>query len=74
MSVHFAVAKRFVEKFGCMRLTVTEALVWLKANMKETDLFQQINKFLRSGSVVPDELTIQAIEAVTTTAQGHLRG
>lgn len=68
------VARHFEKVFGCMRVSLGEALRWVLDNVAHTDLAEQIQKHLRSGSTVPDALAVQALEIVLMTSHVQTRG
>ena len=69
-----AVARHFEKVFGCMRVSMGEALRWVLEHLAHIDLAQQIEKHLKSGAAVPDRLAIQALEMALMTSQVRSRG
>ena len=69
-----SLANRFVKEFGCVRLSVGEAIRAILNNQSNTALAQEIKQFLFKGKVIPDELAIQCIEISILDVKCQLRG
>lgn len=67
-------ALRFVKEFGCVRLSVGEAIRAILTNQPNTELAQEIQSYLIRGKTVPDELAIQCIEIATLDVKCQLKG
>lgn len=67
-------ASRFVKEFGCVRLSVGEAIRAILNNQPNTALAQEIRTFLFKGKTIPDELAIQCLEISILDVKCQLRG
>jgi adenylate/nucleoside-diphosphate kinase len=67
-------ANRFVKEFGCVRLSVGEAIRAILINQPTTELAQEIQSYLIKGKTVPDELAIQCIEISVLDVKCQLKG
>ena len=67
-------AKRFVETFGCLRLSVGEAVRKLLDQFSYSELAMQIRMHLTAGETIPDELCVLALERITMDVQCQTRG
>ena len=67
-------ANRFVKEFGLVRLSIGEILRKIFISHAHTNLAHEIVSFLKKGFVVPDELTIQALEIYLLDPQCITRG
>ena len=68
------VAKRFCHEYGCIRLSIGEAMRKVIADNPESDLTAQIISHLKKGQAVPDELCVLALERVLLNIQCSTRG
>ena len=68
------VARRFVTEYGCVRLSIGEAIRSVLSTQPNTDLARCINKFLHQGLTVPDECAVQALEVALMDARCLERG
>ena len=69
-----AVANRFVEEYGVVRLSIGEAIRKVLNFQSYTELARQINLHLKAGTTVPDELAVQALEVALLDMQCQTRG
>lgn len=69
-----SLANRFTKEFGCVRLSVGEAVRAILDKQPNTALAQEIRQFLFKGKTVPDELAIQCIEISILDVRCQLRG
>ena len=67
-------AYRFAKEFGCVRLSVGEAIRAILHNQPNTELAQEIQSYLIKGKTVPDELAIQCIEISILDVKCQLKG
>ena len=74
MSCVVKVAKRFVETFGCVRLSVGEAVRKLLEQFPDTELAGQIKSHLKAGETIPDELCVLALDRIMMDVQCQTRG
>ena len=72
--VHFAVAQRFASEYGCLRLSIGEAMRRMIAQFPESELTQQMLSYLKVGQTIPDELCVLALERVLLDVQCNSRG
>lgn len=68
------VARRFVELFGCVRLSVGEAVRKLLDQFPYSELAMQIKMHLTAGETIPDELCVLALERIMMDTQCQTRG
>ena len=69
-----AVARRFEKKYGCMRLSIGEALRRVITLFPDTKLTQVILSHLKTGQAVPDDLCVYALERALLDIQCQTRG
>ncbi|KAI8520846.1 adenylate kinase [Branchiostoma belcheri] len=69
-----ALANRFVQEFGVMRISIGEAIRNVLTNQKKSDLAKLINAQLYKGLTVPDELAVQALEVSLMDMVPQTRG
>ncbi|BFZ09241.1 hypothetical protein BsWGS_12280 [Bradybaena similaris] len=67
-------AKRFVEDYGAVRLSIGEAMRHVLSQQPQSELAKQILWNLIRGRVVPDELQIQALDVSLLDVQCQIRG
>ena len=67
-------AKRFVDEYGVIRLSIGEAIRNILDYQSKTDLSQKIQLHLKKGLTVPDELGIQALEVALMDMRCQTRG
>jgi adenylate/nucleoside-diphosphate kinase len=67
-------ANRFVKEYGCVRLSVGEAIRAILKNQPNTELAETIQSYLTKGKSVPDELAIQCIEVSILDVKCQLHG
>ena len=67
-------ANRFVKEFGCVRLSVGEAIRMILENQPDTELAENINAHLIKGKIVPDELAIQCVEVAIMDVKCQING
>ena len=67
-------ARRFVEMFGCVRLSVGEAIRKLLDQFPYSELAMQIKMHLTAGETIPDELCVLALERIMMDVQCQTRG
>lgn len=67
-------ANRFVSEYGCVRLSVGEAIRAILDNQPDSELAESIRNYLIKGKTVPDELAIQCIEIAILDVKCQLRG
>lgn len=65
---------RFVKQYGCVRLSVGEAIRAVLKNQPNTELAETIQSYLIKGKTVPDELAIQCIEVCILDVKCQLHG
>ena len=68
------VARRFAETFGCLRLSVGEAVRKLLDQFPYSELAMQIKMHLTAGETIPDELCVLALERIMMDVQCSTRG
>ena len=69
-----AVAKRFAEDYGMVRLSIGEAMRTLLETQPKTALTQELLSYLKRGLTVPDELAIQALQVAMMDMRCQTRG
>ncbi|XP_078256014.1 adenylate kinase 9 [Rhinoraja longicauda] len=67
-------AKKLVKEFGLQRLSAGEAIRSVLATQKKTELAVNMNKHLKHGLVVPDELAVKCLQVVLMDAVCNTRG
>lgn len=60
--------------FGCMRLSMGEAIRKLLEQFPDTELAGQIKSHLIAGETVPDELCVLALDRIMMDVQCQTRG
>ncbi|XP_064400448.1 adenylate kinase 9-like [Halichondria panicea] len=68
------VARRFAAEYGCVRLSIGEALRMYIDMFPRSKLTELIESHLRSGQVVPDDLCVHALEKALLSVQCTTRG
>lgn len=68
------VARRFCEEFGCVRLSMGEAIRMVLESQKKTFLGQCLLQHLNKGLAVPDELAVRALEVAIMDMRCQTRG
>jgi len=69
-----SVALRFAAEYGCLRLSVGEAMHRVIEQFPESELTRLMQSFLQAGQVVPDELCVLALERTLLDVQCNARG
>ena len=67
-------ARRFADEYGMVRLSAGEALRLVLETQPRTQLAVAIDQHLRRGVVIPDALTVQAIEVAIMDMRCQTRG
>ena len=67
-------AKRFVDEYGVVRLSVGEAIRNILEFQSNTDLAMRMQSHIKKGLTVPDELLVQAIEVALMDMRCQTRG
>ena len=70
----YAVARRFAEEYGMVRLSVGEAMRSLLEQQPNSELAVAIRSHTHKGLTVPDELAVQAIEVAMMDMRCQIRG
>ena len=68
------VAKRFEKEYGCLRLSVGEAIRRVIAQFPNSKLTQIIQSHLKTGQSVPMDLCVHALERALLDVQCQTRG
>uniref|UniRef100_A0A4W3JUK8 Uncharacterized protein n=1 Tax=Callorhinchus milii TaxID=7868 RepID=A0A4W3JUK8_CALMI len=68
------VARRLANEYGLQRISAGEAVRTVLVTQKKTFLALQINKHLKKGLTVPDELVVQCIEVLLMDILCNTRG
>ena len=63
-----------METFGCLRLSVGEAVRKLLDRFPYSELAMQIRMHLIAGETIPDELSVLALERIMMDVQCQTRG
>ena len=74
MFIFFTVAKRFVEDYGVVRLSIGEAMRQVITLQPKSELARMMNWHLMRGRVVPDDLQVQALEIAMLEMRCQTRG
>lgn len=69
-----SLAKRFVDDYGVVRLSIGEAMRQVIQQQPKTELARQMNWHLMRGRVVPDDLQVQALEIAMLDMKVQTRG
>ena len=69
-----SLATRFATEYGCIRLSVGEAIRSVLEKQPDTELAELINMHLIRGKTVPDELAIQCIEVAIMDVKCQTNG
>ena len=69
-----SVANRFCQEYGCVRLSIGEAIRKVILDFPQSDLTEEILLHLKNGQTVPDELCVLALERVLLDVQITTRG
>ena len=69
-----SVAKHFAAEYGCLRLSVGEAMRRVIEQFPESELTRLMQSFLQAGQVVPDDLCVLALERTLLDVQCNTRG
>jgi adenylate/nucleoside-diphosphate kinase len=67
-------ANRYCKEFGCLRLSIGEAIRLVLEKQSKTDLAVKIKDHLMKGKTVPDELSIRCIEVAILDVKCQSRG
>lgn len=68
------VANKFVSEYGCLRLSIGEAIRRVLTQFPESDLTTEMKSYLQLGQPLPDELCILALERALMDVQCTTRG
>lgn len=68
------VARRFAQEYGCLRLSVGEAMRRVMAQFPDSELSQLMQSYLQVGQTVPDDLCVLALERALLDVQCNTRG
>ncbi|XP_035277888.1 adenylate kinase 9 isoform X1 [Anguilla anguilla] len=68
------VARRFASEYGLQRLSIGEAMRSVLANQSQTELANQMRKYLSRGLTVPDELAVQCLDVALMSVVCSTRG
>lgn len=68
------VANKFVTEYGCLRLSIGEAIRRVMSQFPESDLTAEMKSYLQIGQTLPDELCILALERALMDIQCTTRG
>lgn len=68
------VARRFEKEYGCVRLSIGEALRRVITLFPHSKLTQVILSHLKTGQEVPDDLCVYALEKALLDIQCQTRG
>ena len=71
---HSIVAKRFEKEYGCVRLSIGEALRRVITKFPDSKLTQVILSHLKTGQAVPSDLCVYALELALLDVQCQSRG
>ena len=74
LRIFIIVARRFAAEYGCVRLSIGEALRMYIDMFPRSKLTELIESHLRSGQVVPDDLCVHALEKALLSVQCTTRG
>ena len=74
MLYNFSVAKRFVDEYGLVRMSIGEAMRNILNNQPTSELARQMNEYLYKGRTVPDELAVKALEVCLLDVRCQRRG
>ena len=69
-----AVARRFEKEYGCLRLSIGEALRRVITLFPDSKLTQVILSHLKTGQAVPDDLCVYALDRALLDIQCQTRG
>ena len=72
--LYFVVSERFVANYGCVRLSIGEAIRKVLDLFPESDLTEQMLSHLRVGQTLPDELCVLALERALLDVTSSTRG
>ena len=72
--VLLSVAKKFVSEYGCLRLSIGEAIRRVMSQFPGSDLTTEMTSYLQLGQALPDELCILALERALMDVQCITRG
>ena len=67
-------AHRFASEYGCLRLSIGEAMRRVIAQFPDSELSQQMLSYLKVGQTVPDQLCVLALERALLDVQCSTRG
>ena len=67
-------AKRFVTEYGCLCLSVGEAMRRVIEQFPDSELTRLMQSYLQVGQTVPDELCVLALERALLDVQCNTRG
>ena len=72
--MQYAVARRFTAEYGCVRLSIGEAVRMYVDKFPDSKLTELILAHLKSGQTVPDDLCVHALERALLDVQCTTRG
>lgn len=74
VSAAYPVANRFAHEYGCLRLSVGEALRRVMSQFPDSELTRLLKEYLQAGETVPEDLCVLALERVLLSVQCNTRG
>lgn len=74
MSCTDLVAAKLCDKYGCLRLSIGEAIRRVIAQFPHSELTHQLLTHLHAGETVPEELCVLALDCVLLDVQCTTRG
>ena len=69
-----SVARHFEREYGCLRLSVGEAIRRVIARFPNSKLVQVMQSHLKAGQAIPDDLCVYALERALLDVQCQTRG
>ena len=69
-----SVANKLCDKYGCLRLSIGEAMRRVMAQFPHSELSQQLLAYLQAGETVPEELCVLALDRALLDVQCTTRG
>ena len=67
-------ATRFAKEYGCVRLSIGEALRRVVTQFPNSKLTELIQAHLRAGQTVPEDLCVHALERALMDVECRTRG
>jgi len=68
------VARKICDTYGCLRLSIGEAIRRVLSKFPHSELAQQLQSYLQSGQTVPEELCVLALDSALLDVQCTTRG